>query len=170
MYLTLDVQYKNDTATVAGVTFDSPTSSNESEIFISKVDNIAPYESGYFYKRELPCLLTLIREHHLSPSLIIIDGFVHFGHIEKMGLGMHLYNSLERKIPIIGVAKNPFKNTPKEAEIFRPSSKTPLYITSVGYPIDDAKQFVLSMHGKYRIPTMLKLVDSAARGLIHESR
>jgi len=37
-------------------------------------------------------------------------------------------------------------------------------ITSVGIELEDAKEAILEMHGKYRFPTLLKEVDSLCRG------
>ncbi len=44
---------------------------------------------------------------------IIIDGYVWLEEPKIFGLGMYLYEALNRKYPIIGVAKSRFKNTPK---------------------------------------------------------
>ena len=80
------------------------------------------------------------------------------------GLGMYLYEALEKKYPIIGVAKAKFGNTPQKCEILRGESKKPLYITSVDIPLEEAKNAILKMAGEHRFPTLLKEVDSLARG------
>ncbi len=40
---------------------------------------------------------------------------------------------------------------------------TALYITSIGIAQVKAKEHIQQMHGKYRFPTLLKLVDSSCR-------
>ena len=47
--------------------------------------------------------------------------------------------------------------------IVRGESKNPLFITSEGIAVDEAAKLIQSMHGEFRIPTMLKLVDQLSR-------
>ncbi|WP_218965971.1 hypothetical protein [Snodgrassella communis] len=68
-------------------------------------NNIAPYQSGQFYRQELPCIMALLDKIGLSTiSTIVIDGYVHLAD-GKIGLGGYLYHALDKTIPIIGVAK-----------------------------------------------------------------
>jgi len=121
-----------------------------------------PYVSGEFYKRELPCLLEALKG--LSDiELIVVDGYVWLDEPTHKGLGLYLYNALEKKVPIIGVAKAKFGDTPKECELLRGESSKPLYITSINFSLEKAKEAIALMHGKYRFPTLLKEVDSLAR-------
>ncbi len=54
-----------------------------------------------FYKKELPCLLSIINDlPENSFDIIIIDGYVYLGE-KKPGLGVYLYNALSEKFPII---------------------------------------------------------------------
>ncbi len=163
MILAVDVDYRNTSAIAAGVCFASWEDPEPSDVLFSKIESIAGYESGEFYKREMPCIVRLLNEHHLSPSVIVIDGFVVLGEEERPGLGMHLFNELEQKIAIIGVAKTAFKGVKPETELLRGESKKPLYISAVGVALAEAKQCVASMHGRYRLPTLLKRVDYECR-------
>ena len=165
MILAVDVDYRQNKAVVAGVCFEHW--SDESPLLVVRTDvaDVEPYEPGFFYKRELPCILKLIEAHELSPDLIVVDGFVVLGDDAKPGLGMHLYNALKGKIPIIGVAKRRFKDTETTAEVFRGESKNPLYVTTAGIDDEIARDFIQTMHGKHRIPTLLKLVDSECRAI-----
>jgi deoxyribonuclease V len=90
---------------------------------------------------------------------ILIDGFVYLGKAREPGLGKHLRALLEQKVAVIGVAKTQFKDTPKSCEVLRGNSRKPLYITADGINEDRAKFLIKSMHGKDRIPTLLKYVD-----------
>jgi len=94
---------------------------------------------------------------------IVVDGYVWLDEESHKGLGLHLYEALEKKVPIIGVAKAKFGNTPKECELLRGESVKPLFITAKDMPLEEAKKAIASMHGKYRFPTLLKEVDSLAR-------
>ena len=80
------------------------------------------------------------------------------------GLGKHLYDALDQAIPVVGIAKNNLPTTPDHLAVCRGGSITPFYVTSVGIDPDDAKKHLLSMHGDFRIPVMLKRADQIARG------
>ena len=74
-----------------------------------------------------------------------------------------MYDALDEKIPIIGVAKNSFQNISTDTYLYRGESKKPLFITSSGVEQQEAKKLIKSMHGKYRFPTLLKEVDRSCR-------
>jgi len=160
MILAIDVHYRLNFAKSVGVVFQR----NSEEIidtFIVYVDKVQAYESGKFYKRELPCVLELLRQVDLNQiDIIIIDGYVYIDNKHTNGLGAYLYFALEKEIPIIGVAKNTLKNNHKTVvEVYRGESKKPLFVSSVGMDIDKAVKIIKKMNGAYRIPIMLKNVD-----------
>ena len=97
------------------------------------------------------------------PEHIVIDGHVYLDDARKPGLGKYLYDALQGKAAIIGVAKSPFKSTPADAAIFRSKSKRPLYVTATGVDEHTAKGFIRQMHGPYRLPTLLKRADELCR-------
>lgn len=163
MILAVDVDYRNDSAYIGGITFDNWNDSNEKKSYISILGHVNDYIPGQFYLRELPCILELIDEYKLQPDYIVIDGFVYLDAAGKPGLGKHLYDALNRKVVIIGVAKKSYAGIPLSCQIFRGSSGTPLYVTSVGVALEDAKILIQSMHGEHRIPTLLKRVDRISR-------
>jgi len=164
MKYVLDVQYKgSESAIVACLGFKNWEDEKASYVKTHFIEEIMPYVSGEFYKRELPCLLEALNTLD-DIELIIVDGYVWLDEPTHKGLGLYLYNALEKKIPIIGVAKAKFGNTPKECELTRGKSIKPLYITSVDFSLEKAKEVISLMHGKYRFPTLLKEVDSLARG------
>ncbi|GLS25143.1 endonuclease V [Marinibactrum halimedae] len=165
MILAIDVQYSDHSALAAGVLFDSWVSSHPIECFIKAVPDIQPYEPGAFYKRELPCILALLEEIPDNIEVIVVDGFVTLGREKKRGLGMHLYEALDNKIAVVGVAKKAFKDTPLQAEVYRGQSNKPLFVTSVGISQQQANSAIVQMHGKHRIPTLLKKADQLCRGI-----
>jgi len=162
-FLAIDVDYKKDKALVAGVAFCEKE--DKIQKYTTQIEDVQEYISGEFYKRELPCILRLLKEHSLKPDCIIVDGYV-FLEGNKAGLGKHLYDALDKKVKVIGVAKNPRGETQKEYELLRGKSLKPLFVTSVDIKLEEAKDFIKNMDGEYRIPTQLKLVDSLCRGKI----
>jgi len=163
MIYALDVQYNGEKdAIVACIGFepwDSPLASYSNS---HRIESIEPYQAGSFYKRELPCLLVAL-EGLDDIECVVVDGYVWLGDESHAGLGMHLYNALDKTIPIIGVAKSKFGGTPVECELLRGVSTKPLFITSIGIGLDEAKEAIVSMSGKYRLPMLLKEVDSLCR-------
>lgn len=93
-------------------------------------------------------------------EVIIVDGFVYLDDDKKYGLGGHLYEKLNRQIPIIGVAKTNFASIEKNKKaLYRGDSIKPLYITSIGIDLEEAFKNIESMHGEFRMPTLLKELD-----------
>lgn len=160
----IDVDYReNDTAIASAIVFNDYESDSILNSYSLSINDVLPYESGKFYKRELPCILELLDIIKEDIELIIIDGYVHVDTDKKEGLGVHLLNSISNKIPIIGIAKNQFKSTPEKHAVFRGDSKKALYVTTINCDLDKAKDIVSSMHGSNRLPTLVKLVDFTCR-------
>jgi deoxyribonuclease V len=164
MIFAVDVNYLDDQAFVAGILFKDWQDSEPFRQITTTIVSVAEYEPGQFYKRELPCILEILSQLESLPEIIIVDGYVYLGSAQKSGLGKYLSDALDRKSVIIGVAKNRFEDTPVTAEIFRGGSQRPLYVTATGIDQAEAKIAIASMHGKYRIPDLLKLVDKLSKG------
>lgn len=166
MNLVLDVYYRDDdSAKVAGILFQEWESDVIETTLVKEIPQVAPYEPGSFFKRELPCLLDLIHDIDRPLDVIVIDGFVTLGQDQHPGLGAHLFHQLNEQIPVIGVAKSRFADTPNENCISRGASQNPLYVTSLGIPLSEAKRKISTMHGEFRIPTLLKRVDQLCRAV-----
>lgn len=162
MILSIDVQYIANSAYIAGILFKSWDSESPNAEYVSFLAGIEDYQPGSFYKRELPCILKLLDEHLLRPDTILIDGYVYLDDMRKAGLGKHLFDALEQKIEIVGIAKKSFLGIDKTHEVFRGISKKPLYITSTG-DLEDAKLNVSSMFGDSRMPVLVKRADQLCR-------
>lgn len=163
MKYALDVQYNgNENAVVACLGFKNWEDETASYVKQHKIEKILPYVSGQFYQRELPCLLEALKGLD-NIECIVVDGYVWLDVESRKGLGLHLYEALEQKVPIIGVAKAKFGNTPEKCELLRGESPKALYITSKEMTLEAAKEAIALMYGKYRFPTLLKEVDSLAR-------
>ena len=172
IYLILDVHYQTDlttqteTAKVSGIRFQGIELNKILSEHIVIVNEVSPYESGQFYKREMPCLLALINKIDQTNErfdVIIIDGYVFLDGKEQAGLGKYLYDNLSIKKPVIGIAKNQFKDISEDYAVWRGMSKHPLYVTSIDFPIIDAKNIGNKLEGKHRLPNMVKKVDALGR-------
>lgn len=160
MLLALDVHYKAQFAKVVGMLFDW-NDEQAQQTFVEHTNEVQAYIPGEFYKRELPCLLQVIEK--INPETleaIIIDGYVFVDNDGKFGLGGMLWEALGKKVPVIGVAKTSFM-TNKETvkEVFRGTSKNALFVSTIGYPLDDAVEKIGSMAGEYRMRRVLKELD-----------
>jgi deoxyribonuclease V len=161
MILILDTYYYDDKGKTVCLSFEDWKNEENYQIYSETISDIQEYVSGEFYKRELPCILSLLTKIDLTEvKTIIIDGFVFLNDEDKFGLGAYLYHKLNEEIPIIGVAKRDFEtiNTNRK-ELYRGNSKNPLFITSIGIELNLATKKIEEMKGEFRIPTLLKEVD-----------
>jgi deoxyribonuclease V len=159
----LDVHYDGDRAVAACVVFRAWADSVASEVVCATVPHAAPYRAGRFYERELPCLLAVLEKAGREFGTLIIDGYVHLRPEVGKGLGTHLHGSLSYRPAVIGVAKRPLKVADRFLPVIRGRSSKPLYVSALGCPLERAARAIASMHGRYRIPTLLKITDRAAR-------
>lgn len=150
-------------AIAAGILHPDWTTDAIERVIIRHIDGVAPYEPGAFYKRELPCLMRILEDVDAPLEAVVVDGYVTLGPGRSPGLGGRLYDSIGHSAPVIGVAKSEFAGTPHNCRVFRGRSRQPLYVTSAGIPLIDAKECVAGMHGQHRIPTLLKMVDRLCR-------
>lgn len=164
MLLAIDVHYKETYAKAVGVLFNW---NNEQPISIitTIINEVEEYQSGQFYKRELPCILEIIKQVDLATlEAIIVDGHIYVDNNKKYGLGAHLWSTLNEKIPIIGVAKKSFINTNEvSVPVFRGTSKQALFISAIGMDLYEAISKVQNMKGEFRIPTILKTLDQITK-------
>ena len=158
-----DVQYRETDATAACVVVDRFDAEHPTTEWTARISPIAPYEPGAFSKRELPCLLEVLRR---APPLthVVIDGYVSLDANRTPGLGARLYEALGGKTIVLGLAKTAYQGSPMATPIARPGSTKPLFLTSIGLDEVAAVALVNQLHGVHRLPTMVKRVDSLARG------
>lgn len=162
MIAALDVHYDEGAMTgkAAAVLFSNWEAVEPYKECTVVCNGVEPYVPGQFFKRELPCLLAVLAEVHEPLDTIIVDGYVSLG--GRPGLGFHLWEALDRKVPVMGVAKTQFHSA-GAVEVTRGKSCSPLYVTAVGIELAVAVQKVSAMAGEFRIPEMLKRVDQLAR-------
>lgn len=165
MIYAFDSYYFDEFANTICLAFENWDSVEEAAIYSEKTDITSDYESGALYKRELPCILSLLSQINLKKGdILLVDGYVTLNDEGKIGLGGYLYQALEEKYPVVGIAKNEFSSPDLHRRIiYRGESKTPLFLTSKGIDVDVLKPKIEQMYGDYRIPTLLKKVDQLTR-------
>lgn len=111
MIAAFDVHYLEDGRASAAAVLFSDYSDSEPEAVYTKflTAGAADYIPGELYRRELPCILTLLKQINKTLDEMIVDGYVMLGN--KPGLGQHLFESFDGKIPVIGVAKSKFEGS-----------------------------------------------------------
>jgi deoxyribonuclease V len=164
MKICLDVDYRGDHAVAAGVLFHDWTDAVAAGEVVERVSAVEAYVPGQFFRRELPCLCAVLARVRDPIELILIDGYVWLADEAQPGLGGHLCETLGKSTPIIGVAKSRFRSAGSAISVFRGNeAMRPLFITAAGMDVREAAGHVQTMHGPYRIPTLLKRVDSLCR-------
>lgn len=165
MIIAIDVHYRTEVAKIVAVQFENWADAAPNQIFIEMKTDIAEYEPGAFYKRELPCIIEVMKKVDMNAvTCIVVDGYVYLNDDDKKGLGYYVFEYFGDKIPVIGVAKTSFhQNTKNVRPILRGGSANPLYVTSIGIDLDEAAQKIQSMAGEFRMPTLLKLMDTLTK-------
>lgn len=164
MKLALAVHFEGDGARAAAVAFDDGASPEPTRTFVTTIAHAEKKPArGELDLRELPCLLQLLREHALAPELLLIDGFVHLDAQETPGLGQHLFHALGGRTPVIGLAKSAAPGLPAQFEVHREEEVRPLLVTCAGIDLGAAKARVRGMHGRKRVPTLMKLAARLAK-------
>lgn len=126
----------------------------------AQLAEVAPYQPGVFYARELPAMRAVLTgAGHLD--LLVVDGYVQLDPHGRPGLGAHAH--AEFGIPVIGVAKSMFRTATHAIEVRRGTARKPLYVTAAGIAVDQAAELVRRMAGPHRIPDALRRVDALSR-------
>ena len=160
-YGAVDVYYPaGGGATAALVVAGGPSFAPITEEHVTTQETALPYRPGAFFERELPPLRAVLGRT-AGLDLLIIDGYVTLDPTGRPGLGEHV--RAELGIPVIGVAKTPFRSATHAVEVYRGSSRRPLYVTAGGLAPADAADLVRAMAGPHRLPDALKRVDTLSR-------
>ncbi|WP_103071798.1 endonuclease V [Aquimarina sediminis] len=171
MILAFDTYYYDNKAKTVCVSFENWNDSKPLDIDSEIIEGVEAYEPGSFYKRELPCILSLLKRMPITDiDYIIVDGFVLLDDEGKLGLGGHLFDAIDKSVPVLGVAKSGFHENKKNVrELLRGESIKPLYISAIGVELDRAYDMIKSMHGDFRMPTLLQILDTKTKEKVDES-
>src|SRR5262249_35423559 len=120
----VDVDYRDGHAIAACVLFRDWSDAKPAETIALRIEGVAPYVPGEFYKRELPCLLAVLEKVAEPAELVIVDGYVWLAEDDRPGLGAHLYTALKERIPVIGVAKTRFASARRAVAVVRGENAT----------------------------------------------
>ena len=166
MKLVMDAHIQGDSAIVAAVAFDDWAAFEGTKNYALRIEHVEKPAKGELDLRALPWLVQLLDANGLQPELIVLDGFVHLDAQETPGLGRRLHDTLGGRTAVIGVSRSGFKDTPEQFEVHREEETAPLVITCAGIDLGAAKARVRMMHGRKRVPTLLKLAARIAKGSV----
>jgi deoxyribonuclease V len=170
----VDVAYATQgRARAACVVIDAWENEHPCACYATDVEATEPYASGAFYRRELPCLLAVLRLLAAPPAVVVIDGYVHLPPDARLGLGAHLYDALAQRSAVVGIAKSAFAGAADcstVVPVLRGRSKNPVYVSAAGIRLPEAAAAVRSMAGSHRIPAIVRVVDRLTREPAFSSR
>ena len=168
MKLVMDVHFEGDTARVGAVAFDDWAAAEGTRNYSLAVPHVEKAARGELDLRALPWLIQVLEANGLQPEVIVLDGFVHLDAQDTPGLGRRLHDALGGRSAVIGVSKSVFKgsDTPDQFCVFREDETPPLVITCAGIDLGAAKARVRMMHGRKRVPTLVKLAARIAKGSV----
>jgi deoxyribonuclease V len=127
---------------------------------IAVVPDVAPCQPGQFCLRELPPLHAVL-DGLPGLSLLVTGGYADLDPDGLPGLGARAREQFG--VPVIGVAKTPFRTATHAIPVLRGTSARPLYVTAAGIPRADAADLVRHMAGRHRLPGALRRADTLAR-------
>jgi len=161
LFAAADVHYlRSGGARAAAVVAADPAFSRLVGERIAMVADVAPYQPGQFYLRELPPLRAVL-DGLSGLGLLVLDGYADLDPDGQPGLGARAHQAFG--VPVIGVAKTPFRTATHAIEVLRGTSARPLYVTAAGMPQGDAAELVRQMAGQHRLPDALRRADTLAR-------
>jgi len=163
VFCAVDVSYSEDLAWAACVGFAGWSADAPLFESVCPIAGIEPYEPGRFCRRELPCIVSVLRLVPELPEILIIDGYVWLDATGRPGLGAYVYEEYGRHIPVVGIAKTAYLGSEHAIAVVRGRSVRPLYVTSAGIDTRAAAAGLRSMHGRRRIPALLRRVDQLCR-------
>ena len=168
MKLAMDVHLSGDTARVGAVAFDDWAAAEGTRNYSLHIAHVEKPAKGELDLRALPWLIQLLEANRLQPEVVVLDGFVHIDAQDTPGLGRRLHDALAGRTAVIGVSKSLFKgtDTPDQYCIFREDETPPLIVTSAGIDLGAAKARMRMMHGRKRMPTLMKLAARIAKGSV----
>lgn len=163
MKLLVAVQLEGGQASVAAVAFDAWDAAEATKTYGSRTAPVEKPTREGADPLKVQGVLQLLAEHRLAPELILIEGFVHLDADDTPGLGQRLFQALGGQVPVVGISKKSLPGLSAQFEVPREEETPPLVVTSAGLDIGAAKARVRSMHGRKRVPTLMKLVARLAK-------
>ncbi len=166
MKLVMDFHLNGDAALVAAVGFDDWGAAEAVKTYSLRIEHVEKAPRGELDLRALPWLLRLLDANRLQPEAIVLDGLVHLDAQDTPALGRRLHDALGGRVPVIGAARSGFKDAPAQFEVYREAETAPLIVTCAGIDIGAARARIGLMHGRKRVPTLMKLAARIAKGSV----
>jgi len=165
MKLVVAVQFDSGTggAVAAAAGFDEWGDMEPLRTWTSAIAPLPRPARGEPDRRDVACVLQLLKDHALQPALIVIDGHVHLDAQETPGPGRHLFEALGGTVPVIGVSRAASSTLPAQFEVHREEDARPVFVTCAGIDLGAAKARVRNLHGRKRVPTLVKLAARLAK-------
>ena len=163
MIACFDVHYQQEHASAAAVVIENWSDREPSHQYTVRCDDVAAYQAGSFYQRELKPLQQVVEKIDVPVDIYVIDAYCHLSKDRSPGLGAYFHDLLPESSIVIGVAKNRFRDTSHAIELLRGESQKPQFVTSIGVDYLTAAERIRCMAGEHRIPTILKAVDRLCR-------
>lgn len=167
MKLVVSVRLEADgRAQVAGVGFDEWAQAEPAlgEAWVSKLEGLSKPAKGEPDLREAACVQKLLADHRLAPELVLMDQPVYLDAQDTPGPGARVHAALGGAVPVIGIAKSAWKEPSAQHEVHREDETPPLMVTCAGVDLGAAKSRLRAMHGRKRVPTLVKLAARLAKG------
>lgn len=164
MKLAVAMHSAADGTIVCAVAFDEWAAAEASRTFSARITPADPPVRSPRGAAELAGVLHLLRTHALEPALIVIDGPVHLDAAETPGWGRQLFDALGGRSAVVGISTRAIPGMPAQFEVVREEEARPLVVTCIGTDLGAAKARVRTMHGRRRVPTLMKLAARLARG------
>jgi deoxyribonuclease V len=169
MKLILAVRHDEDASVAVAVGFDDWAASEPVRSYTSRVpappaDAAAKAPKVDRTTRDIVAWSQLLREHALAPEALLIDGLVDLDASgDTPGPGRRLFDALAGRVPVIGVSKSAMPGATTQFEVHREEEAAPLIVTVAGIDLGAAKARVRAMHGRKRVPTLMKLAARLAK-------
>ena len=89
---------------------------------------------------------------------------MHLDAAEKPGWGRQLFDALGGRSAVIGISTRTMPGLPAQFEVWRDDEARPLIVTCIGIDLGAAKARVRTLHGRRRVPTLMKPATRLVRG------
>ena len=163
MKLVVAVQQVGSAAHAVALLFEAWDQPEATRVYGASVQPGGKPARGEPDLREVACVLQLLDQCALQPELIVIDGLVHLDAAETPAMGHQLYQALSGRTAVIGVSKTLPPELPAQFHVMREDEAPAIAVTCAGIDLASAKARLRAMHGRKRLPTLLKLAARLAK-------
>lgn len=155
---------EGDVVVAAAVGFEDWPDAEPARTLVVRVPGVPPAKRGEPDDALAQAVLRLREQPGVAPlELVLVDGAVHLDAAETPGPGARVFQALQGAVPVIGLSKAAPRDGSTSFEVHREDEAPPLYVSAAGVDLGAAKARVRAMHGRRRLPTLLKAAARVAR-------